>query len=170
MFTQTSTAPHDAERIRRAVAAEIERAPVLTDPLMGALRNAVVGEPVLARTADDEPAFWLVPIEAGDRACGFARVELSGRVAQVGRFGGGSDDTQSWPKANFFREPPVRFLNEIRAKYPGLRLTKPVLSYDGSPAKWAWRIGIGEPVNSIAYVSTGGWYERPQNTPHDREG
>lgn len=140
---------------------------------MRAMREAVVGEAALARTAAGEPAFWLVPIETGTRACGYARVELSGRVAQISTFGAGAADRASWPEADFFRRPPARILDDIRARHPGVPLTEPTLSYDGSPAKWAWRIAIGgAPAESIAYVTPGGWYEKSasRSAPPDREG
>jgi hypothetical protein len=157
----TSGAPDEAARIRRAAEAAVARAPVSSDPSMRALREAVVGDAALVRSAVGEPAFWLVPFEVGGRACGFARVELSGRVAQVSRFGAGADDRGSWPEAGFFRRPPARILDEVRTKHPGLPLAEPALSYDGSPAKWAWRIAVGRPVITVAYITPGGWYEKP---------
>jgi hypothetical protein len=137
---------------------------------MRRVREATIGEPALARSADGEPAFWLVPFESGGRACGFARVDLSGRVAQISAFGAGADDTASWPEADFFRRTPPGSLSDIRARHPGLPLAEPVLSYDGNSAKWAWRIAIGEPAKAIAYVAPGGWYEKPPGAPQDREG
>ena len=130
------------------------------DPLLRALRSAVVGNPVLARSPDGAPAFWLVPLEVRQRACGFARVELTERVAQLSAFGAGADDVSSWPEADFFRRPPARVLDEVRAKYSGAQLAEPVFSYDGSPAKWAWRVTVGEPATSVVYITPGGWYER----------
>jgi len=158
--------------MRRAAEAAVDRAPVSSDPSMRALRDAVVGDPVLARSAEGEPVFWLVPFEVGDQVCGFARVELSGRVAQVSRFGAGADDRASWLKADFFRRPPARILDEVRAKHPGLPLAEPALSYDDSPAKWGWRIAVGRPMISVAYITPGGWYEKPvsRGVRHDREG
>lgn len=139
---------------------------------MRGLREAKIGDPALVRSADGAPAFWLVPFESGDRACGFARVELSGRAAQVGIFGAGADDRANWPPAEFFRHPPAGVLEELRAKHPGVPLAAPVLSYDGSPAKWAWRICIGSPPARVAYVTPGGWYEKAaaHGVRPDREG
>jgi hypothetical protein len=139
---------------------------------MRALREAVAGEPVLVQSAAGEPAFWLVPFEVGERVCGVARVELSGRVVQVSRFGAGADDRGSWPETGFFRQPSTRILEKVRAKYPGLPLREPVFSYDDIPAKWAWRIAVGGPRSVVVYITPGGWYEKPasRNGRQDREG
>ena len=144
-----------------AVKAALARTPVPGDPAMRALGGAVIGTPALARSPEGAPAFWLVPLEIRARTCGFARVELSGVVAQVGSFGAGTEDTSSWPEADFFRRPPARVLDEVRAKHAGAPLAEPMLSFDASPAKWAWRVAVGEPVSSVVYITPGGWYERP---------
>ena len=138
---------------------------------MRMLRDAVTGDPVQAQSPEGEPAFWLVPLQIGLRACGFARVDLSGRVAQIGRFSGGDDQT-AWPEADFFKRPLPRLLDEIRAKHAGIPLAEPLLSYDGSPAKWAWRVAIGTPAVAVAYLTPGGWYEKPAApvSAEDREG
>jgi hypothetical protein len=168
----TSNAHDDAARARRAAAAEVRRAPVAGDPALRELRKASVGDAALVRSPDGDPAFWLVPFESGDRACGFARVELNGRVAQVSAFGAGAADRASWPAAEFFRRPPARALEEVRAKHLRLTLGEPVLSYDGTPAKWAWRIPVGGPAGFDVYVTPGGWYEKPisRDGARDREG
>lgn len=139
---------------------------------MAALRRAVVGAPVLARSPGGAPAFWIVPLKAGTRVPGFARVELNGRVAQIGRFGASADDSSAWPAAAFFQGPPATVMNEIRAKHSTAPLSQPQLSYDGSPAKWAWLVKVGDPATRFIYVTPGGWYERParEDAASGREG
>lgn len=159
----TSTAPDEPGRIALAVEAALRHAGS-ADATTRLLRAAQVAEPALVRAPSGEPAFWLVPLVvrdlAGDLACGYARVGLDGRVAQLSQFGAGEADRSAWLQASFFRQPPASWLVEIRAKHPGAALAEPVLSYDGSPAKWAWRIAIGD-GDRVAYVLPGGWYERP---------
>ena len=69
-------------------------------------------------------------------------------------------------------EEMTRILDEVRAKHPGLPLAEPALSYDDSPAKWAWRIAVGRPMITVAYITPGGWYEKPasRSARQDREG
>jgi len=51
-------------------------------------------------------------------------------------------------------------MNEIRARHSPATLSQPQLSYDGSPAKWAWLVKVGDPATRFIFVTPGGWYER----------
>jgi hypothetical protein len=135
--------------------------PVASDPAMAALREAEIGAPLLASDDGGAPAFWLVPLLQGARACGYARVDLGGRVAQVSSFGAGPRDTAAWPQAQYFSAPPQQLVDEVRARHADAPLGPARFSFDASPARWAWRIAIGEPPNRIAYLSPSGWYEKP---------
>jgi hypothetical protein len=139
---------------------------------MADLRRAKVGEPVLARSPGGVPAFWIVPLETGARVPGFARAELNGRVAQIGRFGASADDPSTSAGAAFFRGPAAAMLNEIRARHQTASLSPPQLSYDGSPAKWAWLVKVGEPATRFIFITAEGWYERPaqEDAGSGREG
>lgn len=161
MSTPTSTAPEDANKVRRAVAAAVNSPPVNADPALAALGAAEVGAPLLASNEGGTPAFWLVPLLQGDRACGYARVDLAGRVVQVSSFGAGLRDTAAWPPAAYFGAPPQPLVDEVRARHPGAPLSAATFSFDTSPARWAWRIAVGAPANRIAYVSPTGWYDKP---------
>lgn len=161
----TSTAPDEPARIARAVTAALRRAGS-GDATSRTLRAARVDEPALVRAPTGEPAFWLVPLVVGDLACGYARVELDGRVAQLSQFSAGEADRSALPHASFFRQPPAPQLAEMRAQHPRAALAEPLLSYDGSPAKWAWRIAIGDGAR-VAYVLPGGWYEKPGSGQHE---
>ena len=129
---------------------------------MQALREAQAGEPALVRAPGGEAAFWLVPFEREGLACGYARVGLDGRLAQLSQFGANARDRAAWPQASYFRQATEAALAEIRARHPQAALATPVLSYDGSPARWAWRVAIGDgrgDAARVAYVLPGGWYE-----------
>jgi hypothetical protein len=161
MSTPTSIARKDAEPVRQAVAAALRRGPVVDDPTMAALRGVAAGAPVLARSPGGTPAFWIVPLEAGTRVPGFARVELDRRVAQIGRLGAAADDPSASPEAAYFQGPSAKVMDEIRARHPTAPMSPPQLSYDGSPAKWAWLVKVGDPATRYVFVTPGGWYERP---------
>lgn len=155
----TSIAPDEAGRIERAVEAALRHAGS-GDATTRLLRSAHVGAAALAHTPGGEPAFWLVPFVRDGLACGFARVGLDRRVGQLSQFGSGEADRGAWPPGSFFRQPPAQWLAEIQARHPGEALAEPLLSYDGSPARWAWRIALGD-GSRVAYVTPGGWYETP---------
>ena len=157
----SSGTPEQLTRIRREVIVALRREPMASDPALRAPRQTKVGAPVLVRQPEGDPAFWLVPLAVRHQAWGFARVELSERVAQIGCFGSGSHDEASWLEASFFRRAPPRALAEVRARYGEAALAKPVLSYDGSPARWGWRLAIARPDGStVVYITPGGWYEQ----------
>ena len=150
----------ESEAIRMLVKAETQKAPVSHDPKFSAVRDGKVGLPVMVNEPEGKPAFWLVPILMGDSACGFARVELAHKVSQIGIFGSGPEERASWIDASFFEKPPPEILAEIRTRYSGSMISEPLLSYDKTPARWAWKIEIRNRTNSVAFISPGGWYER----------
>lgn len=152
----------DLETIREAIETARKRSPVADDTKFLALKDSEVGSPAMVYTPEGEPAFWLVPFLVKDSACGFARIELSHKISQIGIFGSSPEDHLSWINATFFEKPPPEILAEIRTRYLGLIISEPVLSYDKSPSKWAWRIEIrkGDKIESIIFITPGGWYER----------
>jgi len=133
--------------------------------------DAKVGSPAMVYTPEGTPAFWMVPFIVEDSACGFARVELSYEVSQIGAFGSNPKDRSSWIDATFFERPPSKVLADIQAWYLGSVLSEPVLSYDASPTKWAWRIKVEDKIESVAFITPCGWYERsPGGEQTGREG
>ena len=160
----------ETEAIRKAVEVKRSKAPVSKDPLFSAVRDAKIGSPAMVYTPEGKEAFWLVPILMGDSACGFARVELSHKVSQVGIYGSSPEDYAGWIEASFFEKPPSRLLDAVRSRYSGMRISEPILSYDKTPAKWAWRIEIGEKVKTIVFITPGGWYEQVSRNDRNCEG
>ena len=161
------------ETVKEAVRQARTQAPYRDDTRFTELLKAQIGSPVLARSPEGTPAFWLAPLTAQGWACGFAMVDLQGRVTSLGIFGGTARDRTAWVKAGFFKAPPADALVEITSRYPGAALSRPVFSYDNSPARWAWRLTAsppgGQPVT--LFITPGGWYPRPDSpVPQDFEG
>ena len=144
------------------------------DPALVRARSARLGSPVPVLAPDGSVAFYLVPLVVDHRACGFARVEPSLRVSQLGIFGGHADDESAWIDEDYFARPPARLLDEVLAAYPGSMLSAPVFSYDRTPARWGWRVEVvrgGAPVE-VVFIGPTSWY-RAAPVPHgggDREG
>ena len=172
MSRPKSSAREEEEKVRLAAQRALTHPPVRGDRALQAAQQANVGMPALVRTPEGQPAFWLVPLESGRQACGYVRVELSHKIGQVSSFGAGAEDREAWPEADFFHNPPARFISEIRARYPGAALKDPVLSFDGTPAKWGWRIELSNPSGIVVFVSPQAWYVRsdPPAQPANREG
>ena len=150
----------EREEIRRSAEQARGSHPGAGAPQFGALKQASAGDPCAVAAPDGAIAFWIVPYVRGGRACGFAQVELSGVVSRVAIFGSG--DPASWVDAAYFRSAPEATLGEIRAKHPRDPLSKPVFSYDLSPARWGWRV---EGRGWTAFITPGGWYERAASQP-----
>lgn len=157
----------ERQAIRRLAEEARKQPPVSGNPQFQALKGARAGEPLAVMTPEGQPAFWIVPFVRRERACGYVQVELSGDVGQVGLFGVG--DAASWIDSGYFREPPPKAIEEIRARHPGEPLSEPLFSYDHSPARWGWRI---DGPTWMAFIGPGGWYERPagERRGGDREG
>ena len=158
--------PRDIDTVRRAV--ETARSYLLAgdDTQFLSVKHAEIGSPSMVYTPEGEPAFWIVPLLIENRACGFARVDMSGKVTQIGTFGSGPKDYVSWIDVAFFENPPSEMLAAIRTQHPELEMSEPILSYDTSPLKWAWRLEMrkeGE-IKIIVYVAPHGWYERYPGT------
>jgi len=151
----------DPEAVRKVVASASKQSPVADDAKFSIVRDAEIGSPVMVYTPEGEPSFWMVPFVLKNSACGFAYVELSGKVSKFGIFGSTPEDHSSWIDASFFKKPPDAIIVEIQAKFSGLTISKPVFSYDTSPARWAWRIEVKNKIRTIIFITPGGWYERP---------
>jgi hypothetical protein len=161
----------DPETIIKAVETARKQSPAAKDPKFSVVKDAKVGLPVMVYTPEEKPAFWMVPFLIENRACGFAFVELSGKISKLGILGSTPEDRLSWIDVSFLKKPPASILAEIQAKFPGLKASEPILSYDTSPARWAWRVEIKNKIKSIVFITPGGWYERkPSERDISREG
>lgn len=148
------------EAIRRAAEAARKQPPAEDDTKFSSVRNAEVGSPIMVYSPEGKPAFWMVPFLVKGLACGFAYVELSGKVSKFGIFGSAPEDRPSWVDASFFKNPPNALFAEIRAKFSGSIISEPIFSYDTSPARWAWRIEVKNKIRTVIFITPGGWYER----------
>lgn len=157
--------PRDLEAIKRAVEAARFMLAV-DDTQFLPIKHAEIGSPSLIYTPAGDPAFWIVPLLVENTACGFARVDISGKVAQIGTFGSGPEDCTSWIDAAFFENPLPEMLSAIRTQHPELEVSEPILSYDASPIKWAWRVEMrkGGEIRSVVFITPHGWYKRYPNT------
>lgn len=162
-----STAPEDLDAFRRAADRARRREPHRSDDMLAAVLRAAAGDPALVHTPEGMPAYCLVPFTAGKLAAGFARVELDGKVSQLGAFGAGAEDRAAWPPASFFTAPPPHMLQEIQRRHPDADIAAPLLTYDRSPARWAWRVNL---ESGAVFISPGGWYVSSPTRHHDREG
>lgn len=168
-----STDNHKA--IRAAATAALKQGPARDDPLFVTVRRAKAEAPVLVHDLSGEPAFWLVPFVVQDKVCGLVEVDLAGKITRVGILGSTPDDRHSWFDASFFEHPPETIMADIRTRYGESTLSIPLLCFDGSPSKWAWKVEVmGErsaPGATTVFITPSGWYERrPGDARQAREG
>ena len=131
------------------------------DPLFAPWSTATIGEPVLVRSIDGRPAYWLVPVERDARAIGHVRVTLEGAAVAAG---------VSYRQPGRAHEAPALVtgidaaaaLAQARAAVTGTTLAEPMYVHDGPPGREAWLVRIrdrGGVVRGI-FVTPGGTYER----------
>jgi hypothetical protein len=83
---------------------------------------------------------WLVPLEAGGKLAGFAQLLTSLVPLRVSSFQRRPHDFQDCPDiADWIDIQSITARASSLAK-PGERLSKPLLTYDGSPDRLAWKI------------------------------
>jgi hypothetical protein len=148
--------------IQNAIKEALIMPPAAKDPALAAIRKSRLGTPVLVVDEAYQPAYWIVPIICDTKVCGFGRVDLAGKVIQLGTMGSGSLDSTSWFEESYFAEPPETTLIDIKAKFKNSTLSDPVLSFDRTPAKWGWRVEIfvGDTLERLAFIGPWGWYDR----------
>jgi hypothetical protein len=136
------------------------------DPLFEPWEGARVGDPVLVRTVEGAPSYWLVPVERDGRAIGFVRVMGTGRVAAAGAY---------YRDVRSVADSPVvvtRISGEDAAEmalaYVGDKsgargdvVAGPMFVHDGPPGREAWlvEVEVGGGERRRMFVSPGGVYE-----------
>lgn len=150
------------DELIRIVRLAIKNRPFESPEIKQVLMNANVGSPLGVYTSRGELSYWLVPLLLGEKACGFASLDLKGKVMRMGVFGGTLNEKNRWIDKDYFESPPLWQLNELKKKYPGYSLSEPLFSFDGSPVRFAWLIKVESENENIfyAFFSPGGWYEK----------
>lgn len=149
------------QALKKIAGEEVSKSYIVGSEGFQSLRRSVAGTPVLVYSPEDKPEFWIVPYISSAKAYGFALFDERQNLIRIGVFGSGGDDGSSIIDSSYFVQPPPRIMDEIRTKYSGYSISKPVFSYDKIPAKWSWRLNLkknNERVKSL-YILPGSWYE-----------
>jgi hypothetical protein len=139
-------------------------------------RDAIVGNPVLVRTIELEPSYWIVPTVLHGKILGYIEVDPDGSVLGHAYFYQSSDDLQSCPNVvtQLNAEEAYRQAEAIRNTYFGTEFSEPIFVHDDSHDRLAWMIEIrieGEVVSRV-FVTPGYVYQRKlgeKSTPQGRE-
>ena len=161
-----------SEQAREVARTEVGDPSLPADPRFARWATAAIGDPVLVRTLEREPSYWLVPIEVQDRVAGFVRVNRDGRVAAMGTYGRDPRDADASPRVVTHIDAEAaatQAAGHVRSA-TGETASSPVYVHDGPPGREAWLIEVtehGRPTRWI-FVSPGGVYERPAGTYRDQ--
>lgn len=169
MFDSSDRVIQSLKKIARK---EILKNHILESEGFRSLRNSVSGEPVPVYSPSGTPEFWIVPYVSGAKSTGFAFFDKNQKLIRVGVFSPGSKDVSGTVDVSYFTQPPSEIINDIAAKFAGYSLSKPVFSYDGTPAKWSWRLELvkGNEEARLVYILPGSWYEVKGEKAPDMEG
>lgn len=107
-----------------------------------------------------EPQGWLVPLLAGDRLLGYLRFTSSGSRRGLSSFQRQRGDLSSCPLAADWLDPDRIGARARTQAGPDATAASPVLSYDGSPERLAWRVDFTGPRGqrfSVCVAGTSAW-------------
>ena len=142
----------------------------LLDTLQGELRlpGAIAErtrkeQPMLVRSLDGNPSYWLIPIASGDHLVGFLRLGLEGELLAYGRFGQGRQ-VHDFPPLSYLSEEAAN--REIRKAFSDTYedISSPQLVHDGPVERITW-LSTGRSVNRpgmLLFWTFGTSYSRPE--------
>jgi hypothetical protein len=141
------------------------------DPLFAPWLDAAIGNPVMVRTLQGEPSYWLVPVELQGRVGGFVRVNIDGKVAAVGAYYRDARHIAASPRvvthldADAAASRAARYVRAAR----GETAASPMYVHDGPPGREAWVIEVSRQGRATRwiFVTPGGVYQRPVGTHRD---
>lgn len=141
------------------------------DPLFAPWARATIGEPVLVRTTAGRPSYWVVPVELSDRAIGFVRVGMDAKAVAAGVLYRDPSTLRGAPDVvtGIGSEAAVAQAREVTGD--GSVEDEPMYVHDGPPGREAWMVPVrdGSGARRAIFVTAGGWYERSDADPADRQ-
>jgi len=132
------------------------------DPLFAPWADASVGDPVLVRTLDGGPSYWVVPVEREGRAIGFVRVSLAGRVAAAGVRYRDPRRLEAAPTLITGIDASEAAARAEAAVPGGDLVGEATYVHDGPPGREAWMVHLRDASGAprTVFVTPGGTYQR----------
>lgn len=120
-------------------------------------------QPILVKSLDDNPSYWLVPVASEDRLVGFLRLGLKGDLLAYGKFGQGRQLPDFPPLSYLSKETADR---EIRRAFGDSykEISPPQLVHDGPLDRIAWlsRSRSVDDTRMLLFWTFGTSYSRPE--------
>lgn len=134
------------------------------DPMLEPWREAVLGDPLLVRTVELAPSYWIVPVERPGQVLGYIDVSMDGRVLGHAYLYRRPDDLSPCPPlvTRISAEEAHRQAESVLETYAGAECAAPIFVHDGPRNRLAWMIEVrreGELVNRV-FVTPGYVYQR----------
>lgn len=149
----------------------LRQVPVHADALFAPWTDASIGAPVMVRTVQGVPSYWLAPVMIQGRVAGFVRVNAEGKVVAFGAYYRDPAQIATGPTTvtRMDADAAARLAAISVSSARGETATAPMYVHDGPPGREAWMIVVsrqGRPIRWI-FVTPGGLYERPAGTVRD---
>lgn len=150
----------EKNELKVVVARAISAPPFSLDSSFLFLQNAKIGDPVPLFNPEYVQDSWIIPFLLDGLICAISQVSLNNKLIRVSVFSSTPTKKERWFSPIFFREPPKQYMTEIKGLFQDYQLSYPLLTYDGSPAKWGWRLQVidAEKVISNIFIIPSGWY------------
>jgi len=135
-----------------------------SDRMLRPWRSASTADPLMVRTVERKPSFWLVPVVQRDRVLGHIEIGRDGDVWGHTYFYFQPDDLNGCPAVvtRISEREAIELSKRIRACHPDADFGEPVFVHDGPRSRLAWMIGVnidGELVSRI-FATPGYAYQR----------
>lgn len=153
----------DATAAREAAAGALASLLAERDPLLASWPEPAVGAPVMVATVTGDPSYWLVPLEAANRAVGAARIDAEANVMTVGLICRTPRRIEDCPRVVTLLTAEEAAAQARAVLEPGEEASPPRFVHDGPPGREAWLIETRhhrQPARWIT-VTPGGASARP---------
>ncbi len=131
------------------------------DPVFKSWEQSTLGDPILVRTLEEEPSYWIVPVIFQEKVIGFIVIEGDGKIPRYGVFGCGKPDNLSaCPSVITFitTEEAIILAKNITAKYPDAKISAPIFVHEEEKSKTAWMLKLEKKGKIISRVFVAGSY------------
>ncbi|MCX9011956.1 MAG: UPF0228 family protein [Candidatus Methanoperedens sp.] len=136
------------------------------DPVFKSWEHSTLGDPVLVRTLEGEPSYWIVPVTFKDRIIGYIDVDKNKSIPRYGQFCEKPELLSACPSILVTPEEAAGMAKNITTKYPGANVSVPILVYDGDPGNAVWMLKVeeeGKIISRIYVTPVAGFvYERKE--------
>ncbi len=127
------------------------------------LINTTIGAPIRVFDLHKKHKFWFVPFLLKSKVRGSAIFDINGKLVSHGVLTPNVRDEEKLIDKEYFESVPESILDEIKDFYKDYRIESQFFSFDLTPQKWGWFIGLKDnnTKESVSvFAGPEGWYEK----------